>query len=145
QPAVLYVPLTELLEHPELPGQLPPETALAAILPRVIPDRERRQWAVALERVRAMGVRQVLTGNVGQVRRAQQKGLEVRDDFGLNACHSRTLDSPQRLGLRSQLLSFELMLSQIRDLETPLDTELLVYGRLPLMLTENCIIKSRTG
>lgn len=145
QPAVLYVPLTELLEHPELPGQLPPETALAAILPRVIPDRERSQWAVALERVRAMGVRQVLTGNLGQVRLAQQKGLEVRGDFGLNAFNSRTLDYLQRLGLRSQLLSFELMLSQIRDLQKPLDTELLVYGRLPLMLTENCIIKSRTG
>src|SRR5699024_12319133 len=83
KPAVLYVPLTELLEHPEIPGQLPPETALCAILPRVIHDRERSQWAVALERVRAMGVRQALTGNLGQIRLLKQKGFEVRGDFGL--------------------------------------------------------------
>lgn len=145
KPAVLYVPLTELLEHPEIPGQLPPETGLAAMLPRVIPDRERSQWAVALERVRAMGVRQVLTGNLGQIRLAQQKGFEVRGDFGLNIFNSRAMHYCRSLGLVSQLVSFELMLSQVRDLSKAVDTELLVYGRLPLMLTENCIIKSRTG
>jgi putative protease len=36
-------------------------------------------------------------------------------------------------------------LPQIRDVSKPLDTELLVYGRMPLMVTENCIIKNRTG
>ena len=43
------------------------------------------------------------------------------------------------------MASFEMMLSQIRDLSKAVDTELLVYGRLPLMLMENCVIKSRTG
>ena len=42
-------------------------------------------------------------------------------------------------------LSFELKLAQIRDLSKCLDTELITYGRLPLMLMENCIIKNRTG
>ena len=36
-------------------------------------------------------------------------------------------------------------LLEIRDLSKAVDTELLVYGRLPLMLMENCVIKSRTG
>ena len=48
-----------------------------------------------------------------------------------------------RLGFRSATVSFESKLAQIRDLSKPLDTELLVYGRLPLMLTENCIMKNR--
>ena len=38
-----------------------------------------------------------------------------------------------------------LSLPQLRDLSKPLPTEMIVYGRLPLMLTENCIIKNRTG
>ena len=145
EPAVLYVPLSELLEHPELPGRVGATTALAAILPRVIPDRERSSWAVALERVRAMGVRQVLTGNLGQIRLAQQKGFDVRGDFGLNVFNSRAMHYCKSLGLQSQMASFEMMLSQIRDLSKAVDTELLVYGRLPLMLMENCVIKSRTG
>ena len=145
KPAVLYVPLTELLEHPEIPGQLPPETALCAILPRVIHDRERSQWAVALERVRAMGVRQALTGNLGQIRLLKQKGFEVRGDFGLNVFNSRAMHYLKSLGLLSQMVSFELMLPQVRDMSKAVDSELLVYGRLPLMLMENCLLKSRTG
>ena len=31
----------------------------------------------------------------------------------------------------------------MRDLHKPLPTELLVYGRLPLMMMENCILKNR--
>ena len=45
----------------------------------------------------------------------------------------------------SQLLSFELTLPQIRDISKAVPSEVLVYGRLPLMLMENCVIKNRTG
>jgi putative protease len=41
--------------------------------------------------------------------------------------------------------SFELKLAQIRDLSKALDTEILAYGRLPLMIMENCIIKNKSG
>ena len=34
-------------------------------------------------------------------------------------------------------------MAQIRDLSKPLDLELLVYGRLPLMLMEHCILRNR--
>lgn len=43
------------------------------------------------------------------------------------------------------MLSFEQRRERVRDLSKSLDTELLVYGRLPLMITENCIVKNRTG
>ena len=43
------------------------------------------------------------------------------------------------------MVSFELMLPQVRDMSKAVDSELLVYGRLPLMLMENCLLKSRTG
>ena len=33
----------------------------------------------------------------------------------------------------------------MRDQKKPLPSELIVYGRLPLMLMENCIIRNRTG
>jgi putative protease len=36
-------------------------------------------------------------------------------------------------------------MAQVRDLSKCIDTELIVYCRLPLMITENCIIKNRTG
>jgi putative protease len=36
-------------------------------------------------------------------------------------------------------------LPQIRDVSKAVPCELLAYGRLPLMVTENCLIRGRTG
>ena len=144
-PAVLYVPLAELLAHPELREKVPVDTELTAVLPRVIHDSERSRWAAALDQVRGMGVRHVLTGNLGQLRMAQQKGLGVRGDFGLNIYNSRSMHYLREQHVESQLISFEMTLPQIRDLSKAVPVEVLVYGRLPLMLMENCVIKNRTG
>ena len=144
-PAALYVPLGELLAHPELRDMVPVDTELTAVLPRVVTDHERSQWATALEHVRGMGVRHVLTGNLGQLRLAKQKGFGVRGDFGLNIYNSRAMHYLREQGVESQLVSFEMTLPQLRDLSKAVPVEVLVYGRLPLMLMENCVIKNRTG
>lgn len=144
-PTVLYVPLSELVEHPELVQMVGVETQLAAVLPRVRWSGENAQLAAQLKRVYLMGVRQLLVGNIGQVRIAKAAGFAVRGDFGLNIFNSRAMHLLRAQGLDSQLLSFELTLPQIRDISKAVPTELMIYGRLPLMLTENCIIKNRTG
>lgn len=144
-PAVLYVPLAELAAHPELQSRVGVDTELTAILPRVILDRERSKIAMLLERVHAMGIRHVLAGNLGQIRLAQQKGFAVRGDFGLNIYNSRAMHYLREQKIESQLVSFEMTLPQLRDLSKAVPVEVLVYGRLPLMLMENCVIKNRTG
>ncbi len=49
------------------------------------------------------------------------------------------------MGLTRQTLSFEARLAQLRDMDKPLDTMVLAYGYLPLMVFENCAIRRRTG
>ena len=144
-PAMLAVPLSELAAHPELMDSVPEQTQLTAVMPRVIFDRERTKIAGLLERIYAMGVRHVLTGNLGQIRLAQQKGFTVRGDFGLNIYNSGSMDYLRQQRVASQLVSFEMTMPQLRDLSKAVPAELLVYGRLPLMLMENCVIKNRTG
>ena len=144
-PAVLYVPLSELVEHPDLPQRVSVETQLAAILPRVIWSGELAPVARQLRTVYEMGVRQVLAGNLGQLHIARAAGFAVRGDFGLNIVNSRAMRYLREQGLDSQLLSFELTLPQIRDISKAVPAELLIYGRLPLMLMENCVMKNRTG
>ncbi len=145
KPTVLYVPLSELVEHPELRQRVGVETQLAAILPRVIWSGELVPIARQLRTVYDMGVRQVLAGNLGQLHIARAAGFAVRGDFGLNIVNSRAMRYLREQGLDSQLLSFELTLPQIRDISKAVPAELLIYGRLPLMLMENCVIKNRTG
>ena len=145
RPTVLYVPLAEILANPDLPGRLGVETQLAAVLPRVTWSGEDRQLAAQLREVYALGVRQLLVGNLGQLKIAKAAGFAVRGDFGLNIYNSRSMQYLRAQGVDSQLLSFELTLPQIRDISKAVPSEVLVYGRLPLMLMENCVIKNRTG
>ena len=145
KPTVLYVPLSELAANPDLVQRVGVDTQLAAILPRVIWSCELVPLVRQLHTVYEMGVRQVLAGNLGQLHIARAAGFAVRGDFGLNIINSRAMRYLREQGLDSQLLSFELTLPQLRDLSKPLPTEMLVYGRLPLMLTENCLIRNRTG
>ena len=137
KPTVLYVPLSELAEHPDLPQRVSVETQLAAILPRVIWSGELAPVARQLRTVYEMGVRQVLAGNLGQLHIARAAGFAVRGDFGLNIVNSRAMRYP---------VSYtHLTLPQIRDISKAVPAELLIYGRLPLMLMENCVMKNRTG
>ena len=144
KPAMVYIPLDELAAHPEQAAGTA-DTAVGVILPRVAWDREFPALREKLEQVRALGVRDALVGNLGMFPVARELGFTLRGDFGLEITNSQALKEYRHLGLASATLSFELKFPQIRDISKGIDTELITYGRLPLMLMENCIIKNRTG
>ena len=145
KPVRLYVPLSVFKKQTDWVSRVPTQTELAVVLPRVIWDGEADGVVEALDAVHAMGVRLALCGNLGHISLARSRGFAVCGDFGLNLFNSRAMNMARGLGLESAAASFELTLPRIRDLSKPLPTELLAYGRLPLMLTENCLIKNRTG
>ena len=71
--------------------------------------------------------------------------MTIRGDFGLNLYNSGAVNTARQLELASACLSFEMTLPQIRDVSKAVPCEILSYGRLPLMVTENCLIRGRTG
>ena len=145
KPAALYAPISEICANPDFYRPLLSQMTVAAVLPRVAFDSEAAALTADLGTLTRVGVRRVLTGNLGQVALLKQKGFEVAGDFGLNLFNSRAMSFAKEMGLVSATASFEMSLPQLRDLSKPLPTELLVYGRLPLMLTENCLMKNRAG
>ena len=144
KPAMVYIPMDELAAHPELAAGTA-DTAVGVILPRIAWDREFPALREKLEQLRALGVRDALVGNLGMFPIARELGFTLRGDFGLEIYNSQALKEYRHLGLQSATLSFELKFPQIRDISKGIDTELITYGRLPLMIMENCIIKNRTG
>jgi len=146
-PRVLYIPVFEIEDNsPHLRSILAnPAITVAAILPRVIHDNERRAISEALKKASDLGVTDALVGNIGHIAFAKSHKFAVRGDYGLNVYNSQSLQALHGIGLKSVTLSFELRLAQIRDMSKPVDTELIVYGRLPLMITENCIVKNSAG
>ncbi len=145
RPAMLYVPISELIAQPAFFQPLTERQPIAAILPRVTLGSEQTKLLGDLDTVKRMGVKRALVGNLGQIAPVQSRGMDVAGDFGLNLFNSYAMALPSKLGLVSATASFELSLPQLRDLSKPLPTELLIYGRLPLMLMENCRMKSRAG
>ena len=145
KPEVLYVPIHILALDPIYCHELNRKVHVAAVLPRIVHDSEIGRLREDLKTVRDMGVREVLVGNVGLMLIAREAGMRIRGDFGLNLYNSGSLSLMKELGAKSAMLSFEMTLPQIRDVSKPIDCEIFAYGRLPLMVTENCIIRNRTG
>ena len=145
-PALIYLPVEELSAHPELLERARAAgVPVGAALPRICWDREWPQVKEALADLKKRGVDQALCPTWDGVERALQLGLRARGDFGLNTFNSQALKQLRQMGLESATLSFELKLAQIRDLSKAIDTEFIAYGRLPLMITENCIVYNHSG
>ena len=141
KPAIVYVPAEELdgLEPTGLHG----ETELCAVLPRVFRTADEQPLRAMLER--HPEVTSVAIGNLGHLPIVQGLDRTLRGDFGLNVYNSRAVKFWRDKGLSSVTVSFELRWQQVRDLAKYADCEGIVYGRLPLMITENCVTKNNVG
>ena len=141
-PAAVALPLEEIAEMGALPAF---SGEWQAILPRVWRDRDEDTLRKLLKIAGNAGVSALLLGNLGHFPLARDSGLTLRGDYGLNAFNSRSLAFLEEEGLASACLSFELKGAQVRSLRLPLPAEAIVYGRLPLMVTENCLVQNGKG
>ena len=145
KPQALYVPLHILAMDPLYCHELNRRVKVTAVLPRIVHDHEMDRLKEDLRSVKQMGVREVLVGNLGLLLPARELGFQIRGDYGLNLFNSRSMHMAKELELKSATLSFEMTLPQIRDISKDVPCEILAYGRLPLMVTENCLTRGRTG
>ncbi len=145
KPAVLYVPLHILAADTAFTQELCHAVRVCAVLPRIIHDGEVGAVQQNLRLIRSFGVREALVSNLGQLVPVRECGMAMRGDFGLNLYNSTAMNMARQMELRSACLSFEMTLPQMRDVSKAVKAEALAYGRLPLMVTENCLIRGRTG
>lgn len=143
KPHYLYVPVEVFGEAPECIEPFTAQgTQIVAVLPRVVTDDQAEELDGLLRTAKEHGVCQALVGNMGHIFYARRAGMQIRGDFGLNVFNSYTEDLLRQAGFLSVTASFELRMAQIRDLAKSVDTEMIVYGRLPCMITEQCVIRN---
>ena len=141
KPAIVYVPIEEL---ERLDAGLDwGETELCAVLPRIFRTADEVPLRQLLQRHPEAS--SVSIGNLGHLPIVRGLGRTLRGDCGLNIFNSRALLFWREQGLDSAAVSFELRWQQIRDLKKYLPCEAVVYGRLPLMVTENCVTRCNVG
>jgi len=145
KPAVLYVPLHLLQEDLPFCRELTRHVNVCAVLPRIAHDGDLPSLQQSLSAVRTCGVREALVGNIGLISLVRECRMDVRGDAFLNLYNSAAVNTARELELVSATLSFEMTMPQIRDVSKAVPCELIAYGRLPLMVTENCLIKGQNG
>jgi putative protease len=90
----------------------------------------------------------ILVGNLGSIELVNNiPDIKLIADYTLNSFNSYTAEELRNLNLKGVTLSPEMTLSQIQDLNIhpELPCEAIVYGRIPLMISEYCPIGSVAG
>ena len=110
-------------------------------IPPIIFDTELSGVERMLKNATECGVRYALVSNLGAVQLAASHGLVPIGDFRLNMANSLSRRQYEQMGIERFILSPELTLPMARDI----GGGAIVYGRIPLMLTERCFMKENFG
>ena len=112
------------------------EGRVGVIIPAVVTDSEREGVATLIKKAADKDAKFALVGNLGHIELARACGLEIRGDFRLNAFNGEAARELAALGINEFISSPELSLAQTRDM----GGSAVVYGRIPLMTVEKCVI-----
>lgn len=114
--------------------------------PSVFPERQ-AQFEQAVEKAAKNGATHALVCHVGQIETALKYGLIPHGDFRLNVFNTATAQFACSLGIRDLILSPELTLPQMRDINAPKCA--IAYGKYPVMLLTKPVgaasLKDKTG
>ncbi len=138
----IFIPLEQFdgLLKLNLPTAL--KDKLGVRLPLVVTDIEMNGVKKAAERARSSGLTHALVDNIGHIEIARELGFHIWGSSGLDVTNSFALNVLANAGLQGVILSQELNFAQMRDIKKTVPVSALVYGHLPLMLSENCLIKN---
>lgn len=132
---LIYVPLEDFAAKGK--------AVRGVMLPEVIFDSQRPQVEQLLSSAYEAGARDALVCNLGHAELARAHGFSVHGDMRLNVTNRSSAAALEKMGFKDMILSPELTLAQLRDIKG--ESLAVVYGRLPLMLTEKCIGKELGG
>ena len=129
----IFVPLTEYSPASSV--------ANGIYIPPVIMEHELDKVRAMIRDAKEQGCLYALLGNPSHVALANEVGLTPVGDFRLNVTNEAALDVWHKYGVTDVTLSPELTSKQARRLEG----RAIVYGRLPLMITERCFMEENFG
>ena len=110
-------------------------------IPPVIMEHELPRVEKMMQKAKENGAEYALIGNPSHVELARRCSLEPIGDFRLNVINEDAKKVWEKIGISDVVLSPELTSRQARQLSS----RAIVYGRLPLMITERCFMKENFG
>ena len=112
-------------------------------MPAVVFDSEKDEVMSLIRKAISEGAKSVLISNIGQINWFDGMDIELVADYRFNIMNNIHAAEMGKLGLSEYILSPELTIPQIRDISG--NRGVIVYGRIPLMTLEKCIIRDNFG
>ncbi len=114
-------------------------------MPEVIFDTEMNGVEKMLEKASERSPEYIIISNLGQIGavRAKISDAKLIADFRFNIGNKESALFFEKLGFESYVASAELTLPQLRDLDGA--KAAIIYGRIPLMLLEKCVVRELYG
>ncbi len=112
-------------------------------LPAIVFDSEWDSFTEKLKRARGEGAEYALCSNISEIKAAKEIGYTVTADFRLNCTNTDTASVLCGLGADEIILSPELKAGGMRDIKA--QKSIIVYGKIPVMLTQKCPVKEAGG
>ena len=136
-----YLDIAFLPLFSEALSKLKSTDGIGVYLPPVIMEGELTEVRERLLECKNAGILYTVVSNIGHFRLAEECGMRAIGDFRLNVASSLSAKYWRDRGLEGLICSCELTLPMARDIG---EGEI-VYGRIPLMITERCFIKDTFG
>ncbi len=135
--------VSEIAVPIELCGEIAPDNRFIVSLPRFTADEDGLKGRLA--EIKEAGFTRILCTNLAHVKIGRDMGFALSGGFGLNIANPYSVRTAAELGLSDVTASFEAKLPQTAKMCGSLPVGVIVYGRLPVMLTRNCPIKQAVG
>lgn len=134
----LYVPVDVAYKHEkELCSH---KSKVVLVFPAIMQDGEAQRYEKMAKELLEQGFCGVVVSNADLMSCFDKN--KRYGGFRLNVFNSRTINVIAKRGFDALEVSPELNLKKIKNLEKSIPIQTMVYGRLPLMVTENCVIKN---
>jgi len=121
---------------------------LVFALPRIFHERDKTALCTKIKEAADAGISSILVGSIGGILLAEYAGWEknLYADFGFNVFNNLTIKALARSGIKRVTLSPELTFAQINLMGIEgMETECIVHGALPLMVSEYCVLGAVMG
>lgn len=139
----IYLPVSEYLKASDAQKAV----TVGVELPPVVMQNELDTVEEMLIRAKLCGIKKAYVQNVGTLRLALKYGFTVTAGVLMNVYNSKTAEVLKREGVSSVVMSPELNTAQLRALaaDCPVTPGAVIYGKLPMMILEKCIIRDIDG
>lgn len=108
-------------------------------MPPVILEDEIKKVSAMIDSATAQGAKHAAVGNIGNLSLLKGRDLEIIGDYRFNVTNNASVTALESMGVQCMILSPELTLPQLRDIRG--NTAAIIYGRIPLMTLEKCVIR----